>query len=181
MFTKDIYLDEKAPAFALLFITIRKYGMDMLHYEPELVREEIEKDYGIKLPTINHDKLQAAIVILATETYENDWRVFETCNHLFNNSMIDHDVMHKLEAEEIIVGQAEVSLIRSEPIKYDDEIRAYAGIVFHDYGMHKAPKLFPQALMPDSVKCKDDEKNEALKELFDAHAHYILSYLEKIE
>jgi len=55
------------------------------------------------------------------------------------------------------------------------------GSILHEYGFHKAPKLFKSAIMPKSVEADDKEKNAALKELFDAHANYVIDYMEKID
>jgi hypothetical protein len=186
MFTRDVYKDDKAPSIALLAVTIKKYGIESLEYEPELLRQEINRDYDIRISTLNHDKLQAAITVLFTEAFENDWRVFETCCHLFNNTLVDHDIVNPLEAEELIVGIVEATIIKEsiledkEKLHYDDEIRVYAGRIFYDYGFHKAPKLFSEAIMPKTVGGSDKEKNAALNELFEAHTQYILDYLEKI-
>lgn len=186
MFSRDVYKDEKAPAYALLIVTLKKFGMDSLEWEPELLRAEIDREYDIQMSDLQSDKLQAAINVLTTDHFEHDWRVFEVCSHLFNNQSIDHDDFCPLEAEEIAVSLAEVTLIKEgsldegEKIEYGQEVRAYAGHLFHDYGFHKAPKIFKSAIMPKSNECDDKEKNDALKEIFNAHASYILDYLEKI-
>lgn len=184
MFARDVYKDSKAPGYILLAVTLRKYGLDSLDYEPELLRMQIESDYDIKLTDLQSDKLQAAITVFSTDHFEGDWRVFETCCHLFSNELVDHDVINQLEAEELIVGVAEAVLIKGDigdVLHYDDEVRAYAGQVFYEYGFSKPPKLFPTAIMPaNAVEHDDKEKNAALKELFDAHAQYILDYYEKL-
>ncbi len=188
MFTIDVYKDEKAPAFALMGVTLTKYGMAAIEHEPELLREQIEKDYGIKLSDLQMDKLQAAIIVLCSDAFYDDWRVFETCSHLFSNSPVDHDVVNPLEAEDIAVALAEATLIKScvlekdERIQYHDEVRAYAGLIFHDYGLSKAPKIFPTAIMPANSGNTDNDKskNDSLKELFDAHSEYIVDYIEKL-
>lgn len=184
MFTRDVYKDSKAPAYALLAVTLRKYGLSALEEEPELLRAEIDRDYDIKLSDLQTNKLQAAITVMLTDHFEHDWKVFETIGHAINGSLVDHDILTPLEAEEIAVMLAEAVLIKSDTgenrIDYGDEVRAYAGLIFHDYGMHKAPKIFPQAIMPKSVECDDKEKNLALKELFDAHVEYVLDYMERM-
>ena len=93
MFNRDIYKDEEAPAFVLLGITIKKYGVVVLDYDPALLRQEIERDYDIKLPDINMDKLQAAMIVMTTDHFYDDWRVFETCCHLFHNELVEADVV----------------------------------------------------------------------------------------
>jgi len=185
-FSRNTFKEEKAPAFALLIATLSKYGNAALTWEPELLKQQIENDYNIQMSDMQSDKLQAAIAVMTTNQFETDWRVFEVVCNLFNNSASDHSEIDPVEPEEIAVALAEVALIRQgtdeddERLDYSDEVRAYAGRIFHEYGMHKAPKIFPTAIMPESAPADDTVKNEALKELFDARVEYILDYLEKV-
>lgn len=180
--TKMIFQDEKAPAYALLVITLKKYGTDILHVEPQLLRQEIEKDFNIHLSDLQSDKLQAAITVLTTDLFEVDWRVFETCCNLFCNNPVDHEDLNPLDAEDIATGVAEAYLIREgEVFHYDEEIRAYVGLIFHEYGLSHAPTIFPTAIIPKCNECDDSKKNDALKEVLDAHITYVLDYIEKIQ
>jgi hypothetical protein len=186
MFTRDVYRDQQAPAFALLAVTIRKYGLSILEEEAEFLRMEINRDYDVRLSDLQNDKLQAAINILLTDHFEYDWRVFETCCHLLSNQPTEFDVLNPLEAEQIAIGVAEARLIKSEILDEDealifgDEVRAYVGHIFYEYGLHKAPKIFPTAIMPNSVPVNDVTKNEALTELYQTHLEIILDYMDKL-
>lgn len=189
MFSLDVYKNEESPAFILLGVTLKKYGVACLEYDPELLRNQIERDYDIKLPDINMDKLQAAMTVMQTNQFYDDWRVFETCCHLFHNEIVDADVLNPLDAEDIAVGLAEATLIKSsviediEELTFDDEIRAYAGQVFHDYGLSAPPFLFRTAIMPNPIGSSENDpvKNEALRELFDSHTEKIMSYIDKLQ
>lgn len=189
MFNRDIYLDKDAPGFVLLGITLKKYGVESLEYDPELLHYQIDKDYDIKIPDLNMDKLQAAMIVMQTNHFYDDWRVFETCCHLFHNELVEADIVNPLDAEDIAVGLAEATLIKScviddaSELQFDDEIRAYAGKIFWDYGLSTAPTIFRDAIMPNSPGSaeNDPNKNEALRELFDHHSTAIMDYMEKIE
>lgn len=186
MFSRDVFRDDKAPAYVLLGVTLKKYGLSALEEEPELLRMLIERDFDIKLSELQGDKLQAAICTMLTDQVENNWRVFEPCVHLFNNQYVEHDVLTPVEAEELAVALAEITMIKNdvldknELIHYGEEIKAYTGQIFYEYGMCAAPDIFPTAIMPKCNTCCNLEKNEALKELFNAHVEYILDYLEKL-
>jgi hypothetical protein len=188
MFNRDVYKDKSAPAFALLGITLKKYGVESLEYDPELLRHQIEKDYDIHLEDIQMDKLQAAMAVMLTDSFYTDWRVFETTCHLFHNEPVIADLLNPLDAEDIAVGIAEAAMIKmdtgstSEDLIFDQEVRAYAGRIFHDYGLFKAPKIFPSAILPKGAGNADNDadKNAGLKELFDAHTEHIVDYVERI-
>lgn len=187
MFAIDVYKDQDAPAFALLAVTLRKYGFGIIDDEPEFLRQQIEQDYDIKLTDKQSDKLQAALVVLSTDWFEHDWRVFEVCCHLFSNQYADHELFDPLEVEQAVIGIAEATLIKEsilndgESLEYGDEVRAYLGKLFYDYGFHSAPKICKMAIMPPSAKHSDKQHNEAVKEIFDTHLEAILEYLEKID
>lgn len=186
MFIIDVYRDDKAPAYVLLGVTLKKYGLSALEEEPELLRMIIERDYDIKLSEMQSDKLQAAICVMLTDQVESNWRVFEPCVHLFNNQYVEHDILTPVEAEDIAVALAEITMIKhdvldkDELINYGEEVRAYAGQVFYEYGLCSAPSVFPTAIVPKCNECCNSEKNAALKELFNAHVEYILDYIEKL-
>lgn len=186
LFTREVLLDERAPAYALLAVMLKTYGADVLHLEPELLRLQIEQDFDLKLPDIQSDKIQAAFIVMTTEQFEQDWRVFETCCHLFHNEPADHDMLNPLDAEDIAAGLSTAALIKNDiegDVSFDfhDDVLAYAGRIFYDYGLAKAPKILPNAIVPNGAGGDDVDKNEALNELFDAHAEYSLNYVDKLQ
>lgn len=186
MFTRDVLKDHNAPAFALLSAVIKAEGLSALEIDPSILRTHLEETYDVKLTDLQSDKIQAAMVVATTDLYEHCWVTFEKVNHILCNHADDFDTLNPLEAEELIVGLSEATLIKhsfhdeGQAWDFSDEVRAYAGRIFHNYGMSKAPKLFPSALMPTSVPCDNKAKNEALKELFDVHAQHVVEYLEKL-
>lgn len=186
MTPSKVFKEENAPAFALLASVLQVFGMDALEIEPELIKEEIEKQYEVKITQLQSDKLQAAITVMTTHQFEEDWRVFEVICNTFCNQAVDTESINPAEADEIAVALAEVALIRNnisdgdEGLHFSDEVRAYAGKMFYEYGFSKAPELFPSAIMPpETVSCDDSEKNEALNELFSSRASTIIEYLEE--
>lgn len=185
-FSRTVYLDENAPAMVLLGITLKQYGLDALDYEPALLRTQIERDYDINLSEMQFDKLQAAMTVMSSDTFFDDWVVFETVCHLFHNEPVDADLVTPLDAEDIAVAMVEVTLIRRDigdnTLVFDEEVRAYAGHVFYEYGLSHAPKIFPSAIMPKAVEVpeSDKEKEDALMELFNTRLAYVLDYIKSV-
>ena len=175
---KEVLEDEKAPATALLVTAIRKYGNDCFEWEPLVLKAELQRDYDCEISDLQSDKLQAAITVHTTDMYEHSLKAFETLNHLFNHQPDHLDELNPLEAEELVCGMTEAYIIRGEPIMFSPEIRVYAGKVFHDYGFHKPPTLFPQAIMQER-EGSDDEKNEALQELFNEKIKITEEYVKQ--
>jgi len=173
---KAILEDQKAPATALLALVTKAYGSVAYEWDPMTLKAELQEDYKCEITDLQSDKIQAAITILTTDQYEGNIVVFETLNHLLNHQEKDLDEMDPLEAEELIIGLTEAYLIKAEEMGFSPEVRVYAGVVFYNYGMHKAPKLFPQAIM-NEMEGNDDEKNAALQELFDEKVKVVNNYL----
>lgn len=176
-----VYQDLNAPPVALLIIFIATYGPEALDWDSQIIRNEIEKDYAITLDDLQADKLNAAIEVLTSNLYEENWNVYETCSHLLANVPVDSTIVVPLQVEEIIKSLAEAFLIRHESLEFGPDINLYVGQIFYDFGMSKAPKLFSSAIMPDGNKSDDKEKNDALQELFDKHVNDVIEYVGKLE
>lgn len=182
-FSLDVLKDEKAPAIALLYLVLRKYGVDAFYWQPEFLREEIQDDFSVALSDLQSDKLQAAITILQTDLFENQWEVFETICHLLNNTADSFEDSSILEAEEVAAALAQYRLLvgseGSPP--FSDEVNAGVGVVLYNYGMSEAPPIFPTAVLPaHTVKADPTSKSQALSELYDERTKDILAYVQSI-
>jgi hypothetical protein len=175
---KEILTDEKAPVVALLKVITEEYGSDCYEWEPLILKAELQRDFKCEISDLQSDKIQAGIVVLTTNQYETDIRVFESVNYLFNNQHDSLDEFNPLEPEELIVGLTEAYLIRGEELKFSPSVRVYAGYLFQEYGMHKPPTLFPEAIMQER-KGDDKEKNDALQELFDEKIKITTEYIKQ--
>jgi hypothetical protein len=175
---KEILSDEKAPVTALIYAITKEYGNECYEWEPLVLKTELQKDYNCDISDLQSDKIQAGITLLTTEQYENNIAVFETLNYLLNHQPDDLAEFNPLEPEELICGLTEAYIVRGEELSFSPEVRVYAGIIFRDYGLHKPPKLFPKAIMEER-EGNDDEKNEALQEIFDAKLKLVEDYLKK--
>jgi hypothetical protein len=116
--------------------------------------------------------------VLTTDVYENKITVFETLNYLFIHQADNLDEINPLEAEELVCGMTEAYLIRGDEFSFSPEVRVYAGKIFYDYGLHKPPTLFPKAIMPEKDG-NDDNKNEALHEIFQDKIRTTKKYLDE--
>jgi hypothetical protein len=174
---KEILEDNKAPAAVLLLVATSEYGPDCYEWDPLVLKAQLQEDFDCVMSDLQSDKLQAAIVVLVSDNYERNIQTFETVNYLFNHYHDSMDEFNPLEPEELILGLTEAYLIRGEEIKFSPEVRVYAGLIFKDYGMHRPPELFPQAIMEEKDG-DDTAKNEALQQIFDTKIKVIEKYIE---
>jgi len=182
MLIPQVFKDEQAPAFALLYCLLKQYGIEALEWDSVVIRDELEKDLNITISDIQSDKLNAAIEVLTSNLYENNWHVFESCNHFLANVPTDTSIVYPIDVEELAAATAEALLIRHEPLEYSSDINRYVGQILYDYGLSKPPTIFPSAILPSSNKDSSalSEKDEALKQLFDYHLNMVIEYVDKI-
>lgn len=177
---------ESTPAIVLLAIALHRYGVDCLEWEPELLRKEIEEDFQISLSDLQSDRLQAAILTLSTDMIEQDWKAFETAFSLFAGQHEDFSTVIAIEAEYLVMGLAEFELLKlgdEDGIQYSDDVAAYAGLVFSEYGLVHAPDVAPWAIMPvnQSQLGESQEKREALRELYLARRAYLVELMDNLK
>lgn len=181
---RNLLKDHNIPATALLIIALERYGVECLRWESEVLKQEISEDLDVSLSDTQADKLQAAITILTTDRFETDWHTFNTICLLFNNHAADFENFEPAEAEDVICALVEFQLIRQEDedgLQFGDDVNAYAGAIFSDYGCCKAPDLFPTAIMPEGQnECDMTEKNEALSDLYAAKKKQVEESLRKV-
>jgi hypothetical protein len=178
---KAILSDEKAPLTALLYVVVKNYTAEAFDWIPAILRNELEETFDVELTDLQADKLQAAILLVSTNMFETNVRAFEIGCRLAGNTPQDFEDFEPLEVEELIVGITEAYLVKNEKLEYSDEVNAYVGKICYDYGFHKAPTLFPSALMPESASsdaADDTDKNNALKEIFEARLAYTQEYMQ---
>ncbi len=181
----DVLKDKKAPAMALLAVVINKYGVECFDWFPDTLREEIRNDYDVEITDLQSDMIQAAITIMSTNFFEEQWEVFKTCVHLLNGLSDSFEDFTPMEAEYIASALADYMLLKDgddESEEFSDEVEAYIGDSFYHYGLSKAPGIFTTAIMPSyALECDDTGKNEALTEMFMAKVKYIKDYCNSLQ
>jgi hypothetical protein len=177
-----VYSDEGAPTIALLFAFIKQFGSEALLHDPLLIKDDIEKEYNLTLSELNFDNLCAAIEVLTSNMFEENWNVFETCCHLFSNVPVDTSIVVPLSIEEVVKGIAEAYLIRHEKLEFNGDINLYVGKLAFDYGFSTPPRLFPTAIIPQCpcAESTDNLKNQALQDLFDYHVNETIKFLDSL-
>lgn len=188
-FSPVILKDKSAPACALLLAVVAEFGLDCLEWDPHILRLELYEEYNIKLTDEQSDKLQAAITILNTDSFETDWHAFNSCIHALNGEPFDYDTLEPVDAEQIVAMMPELEMLRTkfleDEVQFSDEINAYAGMIFSEYGLFFAPSEFPSAIMPalpgEHNSDSQVEKQEALAEIYNAKKEKINDYISKFQ
>lgn len=177
----DYFKDAQTPASVLLYFVLYYYGTEAFDWEPELLRKELQEDYNIELTDLQSDKIQAAMVILQTNLFSQDWVVLEKITHLFNNHHDDFETVNPVEVEELVSAVAEIDVMGvDEDFWWSDEVRAYIGLALYNYGCVVPPSCLADAIMPTYDGTANLEKTEALNEIYSVRKAQIEKMLTEV-
>lgn len=183
-FPLQVLKDENAPAAALLAVVTAKYGTECYEWEPEFLRDELQKDFGFEMSDLQSDKLQAGILVLTSSLFEDQWSVFTTVCTLLLNHPASFADFEPLEAEDIAAALAHARVIvhdDEDRLAFSDETNAYCGLIFYDYGLGCAPHVMPTAIIQDPAEpCDDLDKNAALDSVAVAMTEKVKNYLASL-
>ena len=156
MFTRSylqkLLTDPETYATALLVLALDRYGMELLDWHPSTIKQEIEEDFNVRLPTQNLHKLLAAITILTTDRFERSLPSFIWICNVLTDDTLDPTVFDVATVEEMAWGITEALLI-SPPDNdeyFHDEIRWYIGAMLNEEGVVNPPDILRLAIRDDA-------------------------------
>ena len=130
---------------SLTALVLDMYGSEVLDWEPEILKEAIEKDCAVTLPSWGFDRINCGLSLLSNDTFFKALEVFlVTCNVL-NMRIIDSEMVPYASIDDMVLGVVEAKELIGPEIwddaKFCPEIQAYAGNVLSIHGMTKAPAI----------------------------------------
>ena len=145
---RSVLENEDAFATSLLAIALDNYGTDVFDWDPETLWIELAEDFGVKLPQVNKDKLQALITAYTTDLVYVSVEVFNNVCNVLSGSQANFKRWDPLTPEEALWGLYELSLNLSidrkpgeGPPDFSHEIKQYLGVVLNQDGIFDPPDL----------------------------------------
>jgi len=135
----EAFTDDNVPAFVLYSICVGQFGGDIHEWEPETLWLEIQDEFKVECSESNKDKLQAAITLVVTNKFYENFRVFEGIGKAFSNQSPNFEWVTPLTPEECAWVVAEARLIDSTPEEYSLEVKAYVREVLREGGLYMSP------------------------------------------
>lgn len=141
--TRDKVADENSFATTLVTILIDQLGVEALEWHPMSRRMELEDIFGVRMPVINGDKINAAADILLSDSFFKRVPVFVQYCNVLSNSHFSFGIFDPADAEECAWGITEGLLLASpeEEEPFSEEIRYYIGKVLDDEGIKTPPDV----------------------------------------
>ena len=136
----EAFLNENTSAFILYSICIAEFGTQIYEWEPECLWLEIIDSFKVDAVESSKDKIQAAIALTETNSFYENFRVFEAIGKAFNDQNPDVEWVTPLTPEEASWCITEASLIDETPEKFSLEIEGYIRECLRDSGMITTPE-----------------------------------------
>jgi hypothetical protein len=147
------FLRGEKPAFAttLVGILLRVYGAEALTWDPTTRRIQIQQDFGVDIPRLEADALEALINAMTTDTAYRSVAVFHRTVTALNRSGLD-ELDDVPDPEDVAWAVAELAAADPEAPKipgsdsaYSGDIARYVGVVLDHYGVFGEPGVLKWA------------------------------------
>jgi len=151
--------DKESIGTTLLIGLMDRFGTEMLNWAPETLTKEAHSEYGVLIPAVNQDKLNALVTCITTDMFYSNLDVFlQTCRSL-SGAEAEFETFDPADSHELAWGITEMSLVDppEEGERFNEEIRSYIGLKLNEEGLTSPPAVLkPHADMPDLTQDIND-------------------------
>ncbi len=131
----NLFRHPAAHPIVLDLFLLRKYGPDILAWEPETLEIRIPQDFHVTgISDINMSKIQAAKTLHLVDTFWERWEVFVWCTMSFNSLFPDFDSLQVPTISQCLVAADVANRIR-EDVEWSEEVKAFVASVFRFEGI----------------------------------------------
>ena len=109
-----------------------KYGTEWLEWEPETLWKEIREDWNTQISRINHEKINAAKLLLLSDSFWRNWETFEKVVLAFNSVMPLFDRKQDITVGQMVHAVAQANEMRQEA--FSDEVLSYIAMQAKEEG-----------------------------------------------
>ena len=88
--SRELFTDEQAHPIVLLRTLTKKYGVDWMEWPPSVLKQTIDKDFGVSIARVNVAKALAAAAIATRDEFWQSWETFHFLCQALNNNIPDH-------------------------------------------------------------------------------------------
>jgi hypothetical protein len=156
---RDLLLSPDVYASTLLVWFIDTYAdpdddpYACLHYDPQTIKDELDRLAGGEVPKLTFDKLMAAITIVTTDMFFANVKRFMPLANILAGDDFQPDELEPPDAVECAWACTEALILvpptEQDPEPFSDEIRHYLGQVLREEGFVTAPDILKLAIGSD--------------------------------
>lgn len=162
----------------LYAIAVRQYGEEVHDWEPETVFLELQDDFGVEIPAINHDKLMALLTAVSTNSFYENFAAFSLISHTLNNDENPLDQSDPLLPAEMAWAVTEVQLVDDTPGKFGVDVAHAVGVFLQEDGFTSPPPKLSWAVIPSKYEGSSTSSDLGKERTISTeHAHVVEEYL----
>jgi hypothetical protein len=135
---RKAFEDPAMSATALMALLIDIFSTDVLAWEVETLEDEISNGIGARIPRINLDKIQAMVLVMATDSITTDPLAFNRAGEAFNNDPVDVAVLDMLTPDQAAWAVEEIIMMAPDST-FSENVRRYIELVFEVHGLPTLP------------------------------------------
>ena len=158
--SKAVWLNGESYATVLLICFIDSYGTEGLEWDPMTIRQEIEEDFGVKIPNKVFNRLMSAINIATTDQFYTSLPDFIDLCNILSGDVLDPRWFDPADPSECAWGITEALMISppddGEENPFASEIVGYIAQVVKSHGIHNPPDVLKIGLGEDADKISEN-------------------------
>lgn len=202
---REVWLDKTSYATTLVLCYIDTYGTEGLEWDPSTIRSEIEDDYGVKLSTLNFNKLMAGISVIQSDQFYQSLPDFIHLCNVLNGDILDPRWFDPADPSECAWGITETMFLsppeREEENPFSQDIVTYIAEAVKAHGIHNPPDVLRVGLRADADQIAENvaqtfsddpimysaiwknqqEKSDEIREYVKSNLRTLLGQLNKLQ
>ena len=165
----SILQNEETYATSLMALLLSEFTEDILYFEPESIWLDVRDVYGVEIPQVNKDKVQAMINLLTSNQLYVDPIVFNACCQAFNDQEVTFNSFEPVGVEEAAWGVIEIALNDKDGTpedKFSEEVKRFIGAIVDFRGLLTPPPVLA------SLAKSDEDPSEGMNQYADDPAMF---------
>lgn len=131
---RDIFAQSKVLPRTLVEVLAAGLGRGWLDWEPETIRAEIKRVWGVDPFESVFQKILALQTFLKTELFWDDVLVFENISHAFNGRLVDFNVVKATLPRELALAVTLAVDLRDKT-DFIEDVKEYVRACHREYGV----------------------------------------------
>ena len=138
---RKAFLSGEKPAFATaLFLLLSDHfgNLEWMDWEPDVLGQEVEDDFGVKMPPDVRDKIWALVSTLTTDRFYRDPLFFNHVCNALSDEPLSMMVWEPAELDEIAWALIEIGMVdldKEEDFEFSPEVLAYIAELLRKQGV----------------------------------------------
>lgn len=153
---KPLFQNPEAHPLILYLVCEQHLEADWKTWISETIVSELKRLFGIEIPELNLNKLQAAKTLHVSDTFWDEWEIFKNITLALNGLPLSTQTIHAPNTAQLMNAVEMANIVRKQA--YDPEVARFAAACLLYDDVHYAPEPldFCQVYLSQPMyECKD--------------------------